>query len=749
MPAEVYLGPLGTTRTINNFVGGNDSSDTFAFSLSSSQNVNLSLTGLSANADLRLFRARSSGGFLEPIEEVARSERSSNQSESIDRVLGPGIYIAEVYQFSGNTNYTLQISPNPSATDLLNIGPLHGAQVFSGFVGNTNQSDTYRFNLTTTSHLDLALTGMSGDADLRIAFDRNGNGVIDPGETIASSIRASNADESIRLQSLAAGTYLAEVYRFNNHNTHYRLGLSTTAANAPQSGVDLIGQFGTIQLPDVRNADSTGQVQFFVSNQGSRIGSGPITVSLYASTNPTYDSNDELLATQRLNLNLLPGQSQRYSFSFDAPTVVAPGSYYLIARIDSYNAIAETNEQNNIVSTHVSAPGTDVVLDWNATLLNAIQADGTAPPLAARNQAIVQAAVFDAVNAIVRQYGSYSVTINPSFAFGASAEAAAAAAAHRALSVLYPNQTAVFDAQLQRSLADIPDGFAETRGVEIGRFVADQILALRSNDGSSSAQVIYTPGTTPGSYQPTYSNNFVLLPDWGRVTPFAIPGPLAVGLDGPPVYGSNQYAIELNQVQALGGINSFVRTADQTETAIFWAYDRPDTFRPTGQWNQIAQNIALQEGTSLIDNARLFALLNIAQADAGITAWEAKFRYNQLRPVTAIHRANQDGNSQTVANPDWQPLLPTPPFPDYVSGHSAFGAAAAGVLAYFFGDNYQFSATSQEIPGVYRSFDSFWRAAEENGISRIVGGIHVQSANEDGLLAGYTAANYVVQNLLV
>lgn len=207
-----------------------------------------------------------------------------------------------------------------------------------------------------------------------------------------------------------------------------------------------------------------------------------------------------------------------------------------------------------------------------------------------------------------------------------------------------------------------------------------------------------------------------------------------------PAYGSAEYQTEINEVQALGSRTGSTRTADQTEIARFWAYDRPDTFRPPGQWNEIAQQVALQQGNTLAENARLFALLNIAEADAGIVAWDLKYTYNQLRPIAAI-RQTTDAN--------WTPLLDTPPFPDYVSGHATFGAAAGQILASFFGDDVSFSIPSQELPGVSRSYNSFSEAVDENAISRVYAGVHVRSSCEDGALVGEAVANSVFNNILV
>ncbi len=754
MSAEYTFGAFGPNGRANGTLTTSNTSDTYHFSLSSTQNLAIALGGLSNDADVRLFRGSSINGQIEAIAEIARSEKTSNQNELISQTLNPGNYIIEVYRFSGSTNYTLNLSTdNPRNT--FDVGTLNGAQTFSGSVNTTNSSDLYRFSLNTTSNLGATLTGLSQDADLIIARDFNRNGAIDSGEEIGRSNRSSNFNEQLNLSSLVAGDYLANVAQFGNSSTHYRLGLTNNAVNnlssttdlTGQRSIDLTGQFRTLQAPDIRQTDQRGQAEVVVTNQGPGIANRRVTVNLYASTNQTYDSNDELIGSQTIDLSLARNQSQTYQFLYGNPTNIAPGSYYTLARIDSNNAIAETNEGNNLAIRHVSAPGTDVVLDWNATLLNAIQAEGTAPPLAARNQAIVHAAIYDAVNAIDRQHTSFQVNIgDASLTRGASIVAAAAQAAYQTLVELFPNQRSEFDAQLARSLAEVPDGAAETRGIDIGRFVADQILSARATDGSAQAQAPYTPGNRPGDYQFTHANGTALLPAWGNVRPFAIPNAARFVPDGPPIYGSTAYANELNAVQRLGGSNSTARTNDQTEIAVFWAYDRADTFRPPAQWNQIAEVIALEEGTSIVDNARLFAAINVAQADAGIAAWLTKYTHNQLRPITAIHQANADGNAQTIGDPNWQSFLPTPPFPDYISGHSTFGAAAAGVLSAFFGNNYEFSASSQEISGTYRTFRSFQEAAAENGISRIYGGVHVASANQDGLDTGYAVANYVTRN---
>ena len=275
----------------------------------------------------------------------------------------------------------------------------------------------------------------------------------------------------------------------------------------------------------------------------------------------------------------------------------------------------------------------------------------------------------------------------------ASIEAAAASAAYRVLVNLYPNQKTFFDDALTTSLAEIPDGTAEDTGVTFGQTVADDILSLRNNDGSANT-VIYTPGINPGEWQPTPpAFDPALLPQWGEVTPFALTSGSQFRSDGPPALDSADYATDFNQVKDLGSLNSTTRTAEQTEIAKFWA-DGAGTFTPSGHWNQIAQNVAVQKGNSLLDNARLFALLDISLADAGIAAWDAKYQDNFWRPITAIQKADTDGNANTIADANWQPLLTNPPFPEYVSGHSTFSGAAETILTSLLEDNVSFSGSS-------------------------------------------------------
>jgi membrane-associated phospholipid phosphatase len=762
MPTELYLGALGNNRTITNTIGGLNAQDTIGFSVNTTQALSVALSGLSDSSLVRLSRASFINGSLEAIADLGATSVGflrQQQNSVYSRVLNPGNYILEISQSFGVSNYTANLSTN-NPNQYFFIDQPYGAQTYSGFVGNGNSSDRYQFQLNSSSDLNLRLAGMNEDADLRLGRDLNLNGVIDAGEQIAISNRSYNLDEVINRSGLAAGSYIVEVFRFNTSNTQYRLGITTTATNVSTAGIDLVGQLTVSQIPDIRITNNSGQAQIVVTNQGTRTATGPVTVGIYASTNDAYDSNDELLMTRTLNLNLTPGQSTTYGLNFAAPTGIAPGSYYLLGRVDINQNLVETNEQNNLSVQHVSAPGTDVILDWNATLLNAIQAVNVAPPLAARNQAIVHAAMFDAVNAIQGQFQSFlpnlsvqlSSYLSASEIANASAIAAAAQAAFQTLSDLFPSQRSEFARQLARSLAEVPDGSAENNGILIGQIIADELLIARLNDNSAGAQDAYTPPTGVYTFESPRVDNWVALPGWGNVTPFAIPSvrDRRFQLNGPPAFGSTQYANELNQVQNLGGINSVNRTADQSEVAVFWAYDRPDTFRPPGQWNQIAEEVSLRSGTSLLANARLFALMNIAQADAGIAAWATKYQFNQPRPISVIHElAALDGLANTSIDPNWQPFLNTPPFPDYVSGHSTFGAAAAGVLAAFYGNNYSFTTSSQEIPGTFRTFRSFQEAAAENGISRIYGGIHVQSANLDGQALGYQVASYVVNNLLL
>ncbi len=378
------------------------------------------------------------------------------------------------------------------------------------------------------------------------------------------------------------------------------------------------------------------------------------------------------------------------------------------------------------------------VIDWNAVLLKAIVADKTAPPVAARDMAIVQTAIFDAVNSILRLSNGYRVNYVNS-PIGASPEAAVSGAAYRTLSYLFPSQQASFDAELSRELARIPDGSSKNEGFSIGVTVANEILSWRDQDNSKTT-VSYSPLAGSQYWKPT-APGFApaLLPQWPNVTPFAMTSGSQFRPSAPPDFTSAQYAADLAEVQSLGQNSSASRTADQTQIALFWA-DGSGTYTPPGHWNDIAQKVARSRRSSLFDDARLFAVLDIALADAGIAAWDAKYTYNQVRPITAIRQSS---------DPTWTPLITTPPFPDYISGHSTFSAAASSVLSTFFGNNVSFSTTSPGLPGVFRSYNSFSAAADEAGRSRIYGGIHVQSSNIAGLTTGQAIGNYVVKNFLV
>lgn len=395
----------------------------------------------------------------------------------------------------------------------------------------------------------------------------------------------------------------------------------------------------------------------------------------------------------------------------------------------------------------VAAPaGADVVLDWNGVLLNAIRIEKTPPPKASRAMAAVHVAIFDAVNGILGGYTPYHVTA--SAPGGASPEAAAAAAAHKVLVALFPAQQATFDAALTASLAAIPDGAAETAGVSWGEAVADQILALRANDHSSDV-VPYGAPVGGGWWVPTPpAFAAALLPNWPIVTPWCMTKGSQFRQGAPPFPTSKEYTAAYREVLRLGRKDSADRTADQTQIALFWA-DGAGTATPPGHWLLIAQGVAQQEHLSLLATSRLFALLSLSMADAAIVSWDHKYAFSNWRPVTGIQHADLDGNPKTTADPRWEPLITTPPFPSYSSGHSTFSGSASRILALFLGtDAIGFSTTSDGLPGVTRSFTGFSQAADEAGQSRIYGGIHWQFDNQVGLSSGRTLAEHVFFNFL-
>jgi hypothetical protein len=388
----------------------------------------------------------------------------------------------------------------------------------------------------------------------------------------------------------------------------------------------------------------------------------------------------------------------------------------------------------------------DVVLDWNEVLLDAIRVDRTAPPRASRAMAIVHVSIFDAVNGILGGYSPYHVTDHAPG--GASPEAAAVAAAHEALVSLFPAQQATFDAARNASLAAIPDGTAKTSGIAWGESVATQILALRSSDHSSDVVTAFYP-TGSSWWEPTPPAFAAgLLPNWPLVTPWTMTGGSQFRQGAPPAMGTPEYTRNFNEVRRLGRADSAFRTAGQTQIALFWA-DGPGTATPPGHWLVIAQDISEDRHLSLLENARLFALLGLTEADAGIVSWDHKYYYNNWRPITGIQHADTDGNPDTNPDPGWTPLIATPPFPTYTSGHSTFSGSGSRLLALFFGaDQVSFTTTSDGLPGVTRTFTSFSQAGEEAGQSRVYGGIHWQYDNQAGLASGRALAEHVFFNFL-
>ena len=401
------------------------------------------------------------------------------------------------------------------------------------------------------------------------------------------------------------------------------------------------------------------------------------------------------------------------------------------------------------------------------------------PTRASRAMAIVHVAVFEAVNAITGRYESYVGL--PQVADDTSLKAAIAQAAHDTLAALYPSQAPTFAAQLEEDLAKVEDGAAQkAAGIELGHRAARAILDVRANDGSDQPEprigVDYFPEDKPGVWKqdPVSLNPLALGAHWGEVTPFVMASAAQFRIPPPPALDSPEYAAAYAEVKILGGdgiTTPTERTAEETETGFYWAYDgTPSLCAPPRLYNQLVMQLAEAEGLDLVETSRLLAIANVAMADAAIASWESKYFYKFERPVTAIRAGDADGNDATEADPTYSPLgapssnsnAPnfTPPFPSYPSGHATFGGAVFQTLRQVFGtDDIAFTFTSDEFNGTTtdnqgnvrelkpRSFSSLSEAEEENGQSRIYLGIHWSFDKTEGVTQGRRIADYVLQNL--
>ncbi len=389
----------------------------------------------------------------------------------------------------------------------------------------------------------------------------------------------------------------------------------------------------------------------------------------------------------------------------------------------------------------------DVVLDWNALMLDAIRVDNTGPTLSSRNLAILHTAVYDAVNSVLRTHQSYRFQLETPP--DTSAEVAAAAAAHTVALVLYPPFKARADDLFNTFVSSQPETPALTNSLNFGVQVGQMSLESRQADGANT-QVPYIPSNAPGQWRRTPAFfRPPLDPHWRYVTAFCleslepfVPGP-------PPALDSADYAAAYNEVKALGAKSSAVRTAEQSQIAVFWS-DFSYTAMPPGHWHEIAATIARDRLLTMAETARLFALISVAQADSAILCWETKYRYNLWRPVTAIQRGSEDGNEATEQDEAWNHFLNSPPFPAYTSGHSTFSKSSATVLTRFLGtDAVAFAARSDSLPGVFRNFTSLSACADEVGMSRIYGGIHFPFDNVEGKRSGAKIGEFVARNFLL
>jgi len=379
--------------------------------------------------------------------------------------------------------------------------------------------------------------------------------------------------------------------------------------------------------------------------------------------------------------------------------------------------------------------GEDEVSRWNrvATDTTAASEIGGNPLAESRILAIVQVAVYDAVNSIDPRFEKYAAKLPAQR--GASIDAAIASATCATLVELILSCRTALDKTMKKTLAAIPEGNAKSAGIELGRSAAAAILALRKDDGSTLT-LDYKPGAKPGDYRPTPPDfTPAWMTHWGRVKPFVLESAAQFRPEPPPSVDSDLAKRDVEEVRSIGALAHSTRNVEQTEIAKFWYENSPQG------WNRVAREASAGRPMDATVRARMFALVNLAMAEGFIVGFEAKYLYNYWRPATAIRAAG---------DAEWLSQLPTPPIPDYPSNHTVLGAAAAAVLARCFETDFvNFSMTSgAPYPGITRSFWSFSQAAQENGASRILAGIHFRTAVNAGYRQGEEMGTWVFEHAL-
>ncbi len=387
-----------------------------------------------------------------------------------------------------------------------------------------------------------------------------------------------------------------------------------------------------------------------------------------------------------------------------------------------------------------ASTGCSAVMDWNRLALGATVTAGQGAVPQIRSMAIVHAAMHDAVNRITGAYALYAPS-DPAPA-QASPDAAAIAAAVYALDRLFPAQE--WGGTLATSLAAC--GLStEDPGVAVGQAAATAILEKRANDGSRTAQYAYVaPGAgLPGVWVPT-SAAPASLPGWGQVSPWVLESGSQFRPDAPPALDSGRYTRDYNETKMFGAKYGSARTPEQTQIATFW------DSTPSVIWNSVARGVIAARGLDLSSTARTFALMYLAGADASIACFDAKYTYNFWRPITAIHRADEDGNPDTVADLSWESLVTTHPHPEYPSAHSTNSAAMATILSLLFGDNpgVPIVATTPKNPEFPRNWTAFSQGIDEVIDARIYIGFHFRTSDETGARMGRQIARFVFNHAL-